>query len=134
MRYDKNSVNEKPLSECPRKCNECQYYILDNMCGANNIISTTYGYQNPIDRPVPFNLNCYWWYANSVFYRMSERKQQDYIEERRHIFVFEELKKQMHDKNAVDKLIKHYFRPGGGKLIDFKEYPKAKEILSKLFL
>lgn len=129
MNYNANATTEKTLAECPRQCSDCQYHAQGDTCSANNIMSHAYGFENPQDRCLPMALNCYWWYANHVWTKVPENKQRGYAEERKHMFLYEQLKTIVEDKRA---LTNHYFRPGGGKLIDFSVYPQAKPLYSNL--
>lgn len=132
MKHNTKSSYEKPLAECHYRCAECQYFDGGGFCRANGIAVPTSGYNNPKDRPVPFPLNCFWWYANNVFDKMSADKIDGYKETRIHDFVAGIMLSQMPFGTERNEFINHFFRPGGGRLIDFDKYPEARKIYNKI--
>lgn len=130
MTYNKYSIYEKPISEIPAKCGDCDYFR-DNLCWANNCTTFTFDFSNPNDRPLPYNLNCFWWYANSTLTKLPATKQQEIAKERQHLLAFSYL---LHSQNLSHKraesLTKHFFRNSGGKIIDFEKFPEAIKALN----
>lgn len=131
MKHNKNSLYEKPVSECPAKCADCPCFS-GNFCRANGIAQVTCSFSNPKDRPVPFPLNCSWWYANNVFDKMSESKIKDYKESRIHLFTAYKILSGLPDGEERKEFWNHFYRRGGGQFIDFEKYPKALEIYKVL--
>lgn len=130
MKYNKKSPYEKPLNECPRRCSDCSAFGVD-FCRANDVTSVTCSFSNPKDRPVPFPLNCFWWYTNNVFDKMSESKIREYTESRIHLFTAYKLMNSMQEKERKS-FWEHFYRRGGGQLIDFEKYPQAKRIYDEI--
>lgn len=128
MKHNTKSLYEKPLSECPSRCSECQYYDGGDFCMANGIAQVTCGFCNPKDRPVPFPLNCFWWYANNVFDKMNESKIKDYKESRIHLFTAYKIMSELPDGKERKEFWDHFYRRGGGQCIDFEKYPEARLI------
>ena len=128
MTYNKYSIYEKPISEIPAKCGECDYFR-NNFCWANNCRTFTFDFNNPNDRPLPYNLNCFWWYANSLLTRLPATKQLEIVKERQHFLTFYTLLncKTLSPKKS-ESLIAHYFRNSGGGIIDFEDFPEAKKV------
>lgn len=127
MKYNKNSPYEKPLSECPAKCADCPCFSGD-FCRANGIAQVTFSFSNPKDRPVPFPLNCFWWYANNVFDKMNESKIKDYRESRVHLFTAYKILSELPDGEERKEFWNHFYRRGGGQYIDFEKHPEAQAI------
>ncbi len=130
MKYNKNDQTTKPESECPRTCGECPYFIahslkaLGGTCTANNDKSNTNDFSRPDNRPLPQPLNCCWWYTNRVLSNLSEDKQKGYMQQRLHELAAARYREELDDQERRD-FVKHCFRPGGGRLIDFTVYPEA---------
>lgn len=132
MEHNKNSLYEKPYKECPHRCGDCEFYE-EETCFANGCRSFTYDFSKPTDRPLPMPLNCYWWYANRVWDKVSKEKIETYTEQRRHLMVcWEMLRNSPVLSNERTALIKHFHRPGGCEIIDFNLYPQAREIYEKI--
>ena len=125
MLHNKKSPYEKPLSECPKRCADCEFFNGKEGCYANNTHDYTLSFCNPKDRCVPFPLNCCWWYANNVFEKMSSAKIEEYKEERAHLFAASAILENLHETEARKEFVSHYFRQGGFHLIDFEKYPQA---------
>lgn len=125
-----DTTTEKPRKECPLTCGDCEYFESD-ICTANNCKTSTQSFSNPKDRPLPMPLNCYWWYLNSVWDKLSHHKILKYKEERLHMFIAEEYLRTLQGEQR-NQFIDHWLRPGGCKLIDFKLYPEAEEIYMRL--
>ena len=138
MKYNKNSAFEKPEKECPNHCAECPYFSGESTCTANGCKTTTYFFSRPTDRPLPLPLNCFWWYAASVWNKVNESQIDEYREERLHLFVTWKMLKILNDiavpsaNKTVIEFIKHVHRRGGYNLIDFSIYPEAKEIYNEI--
>lgn len=137
MKYNPNSSFEKSPNECPRICDECDFFAHgiserhEGTCTANGARRLTYDFSRPTDRPLPMPLNCYWWYMNSVWDKVSAAKAEGYREERRHEFVAWEMLKTLEGKER-HAFVDHHNRPGGGGLIDFAQYPQAKPIYEEI--
>ena len=132
MDYNKKSIYEKPHKECPNRCGECDFYE-NKTCNANGCRSLTYDFCRPTDRPLPMPLNCYWWYLNSVWHKVSKEKIETYTEERRHLIVcYEMLKNIKFDREERKAFIKHFHRGGGCNIIDFNLYPQARKIYNNV--
>lgn len=128
MKYNKKSPYEKPLSECPARCATCPYFDGGDFCRANGIAEPTCSFSNPKDRPIPFPLNCFWWYANNVFDKMNESKVNGYKEARIHRFVASKMLSEMPHGKERKEFLAYLYRPGGGKLIEFEKYPESRKI------
>jgi hypothetical protein len=128
MKHNTKSPYEKPLSECPYRCSECKYFDGGDFCRANGIAQVTHRVCNPKDRPVPFPLNCFWWYANNVFDQMSASKIKDYKESRVHLFTAYKILSELPGIEERKEFLNHFYRRGGGQYIDFDKYPEAREI------
>lgn len=126
MKYNAKSPYEKPMAEIPASCSACACFDGGTMCTANGCRSMTYGFCEPMDRCRPGSLNCFWWYANKVWDKASPHKIIEAVEERAHLFVFHRMAAAMPDGTERKKLIDHYFRLGGGRLIDFTIWPEAR--------
>lgn len=128
MKYNKFSLYEKPIEECPTKCQDCEAFCENygmGWCRANGGSELTYSFSNPFERPVPFPLSCYWWYANSVLNKLSPSKIEGMKERRLHHLAFSALlNSQILTQQRRDEIIKHYFRPGGGGIIDAEQFPE----------
>ena len=137
MKHNHNSPFEKSPNECPRKCGECAFFKLDEnriyegICTANGCRRHTYDFSRPTDRPLPMPLNCFWWYANNVWDKVSAAKQEGYREERRHELVTWRILETLEGKER-HAFVDHVLRPGGGGLIDFAQYPQAKPIYEEI--
>lgn len=134
MKYNKNTQTEKPVNEMPYQCKECPYFSEEGggICKANDDISSTSSFSRPADRPLPLPFNCYWWYASSVWSKVSPEKQNEYAEERLHMFTASRYLKDLTDKDERRAFIDHLFRGGGGGLIDFNLYPRARQIYEEV--
>ncbi len=129
MTYNKYSIYEKPISEIPAKCGECDYFR-NNFCWANNCRTLTFDFSNPKDRPLPYNLNCFWWHTNSVLTRLPATKQLEIVKERQHFLAFSYLlRSQTLSPKRTELLINHFFRNSGGGIIDFEKFPEAIKVL-----
>ena len=136
MKYNPKSPFEKAPNECPRKCAECVFFKpgadrMEGTCTANGARSLTYDFSRPTDRPLPMPLNCFWWYANSVWDHVSASKGEEYHEERLHAFVAWRILETMEGKER-HAFVDHLHRPGGGGIIDFSLYPQAKPIYEEI--
>lgn len=131
MIYNAKSPYEKPLSECPARCADCSYFNA-GICIANGMTNVTYSFCDPKNRSVPFPLNCFWWYANSVFSKMSANKIKETIEQRFHLFVEQKMLSEFPHGKEREIFLHHIHRPGGCGLIDFEGYPKAREIYNEI--
>lgn len=128
MTYNKDSIYEKPISEIPAKCGECEFFRND-FCFANGCQTLTFDFSDPHDRPLPYNLNCFWWYANRVLAELSSARRQEIIEERQHFLTFHTLlRRETLSPKRTESLIAHYFRDYGGARIDFDVFPEAKRV------
>jgi hypothetical protein len=76
-------------------------------------------------------LNCFWWYANNVWDKVSTEKQSAYLEERLHEFTARKMLDVL-DKKERNEFIDHIFRPGGGGIINFSKYPAARPIYEEI--
>lgn len=72
-------------------------------------------------------LNCFWWYANSVWDKVSTAKADGYGEQRRHLLVTWRMLETLEGKDR-HAFVDHVHRPGGCGIIDFALYPQAKSI------
>lgn len=128
MKYNKFSLYEKPIEECPTKCGNCDFFcegIGAGWCKANGCDNSVFPFSNPLDRPLPYPINCYWWYANSVLNKLSPSKIEEMKEQRLHHLAFNALlNSQTLTQQRRDEIIKHYFRPGGGEIIDVEQFPE----------
>lgn len=137
MKHNPNSPFEKSPNECPRKCAECEFFKhdanreMEGTCTANGARLLTYDFSRPTDRPLPMPLNCFWWYMNSVWDKVSAAKQEGYRELRRHELVSFEMLKTLECKER-HAFVDHIYRPGGGGIIDFALYPQAKPIYEEI--
>lgn len=136
MKHIKTSPFEKPLNECPHRCAECDFFApgadrREGTCTANGCRSLTYDFSRPTDRPLPMPLNCFWWYANSVWSVVSASKAEEYHEERLHLLVSHRMLEPLAGKER-HAFVDHIFRPGGYGLIDFAQYPQAKPIYEEI--
>ena len=133
MKYNKNTKTEQPINEMPYTCGECLFFdaCAGGQCKANNCITPTFSFSRPADRPLPMPLNCYWWYANILWDRVSHEQQNKYAEERLHQFTAWEFMSGMGQSERRD-FVAHLHRNGGGCLIDFNAYPEAKKIYDKI--
>ena len=131
MKHNTQSLYEKPLSECPARCADCSCFSGD-FCRANGIAQVTLSFSNPKDRPVPFPLNCFWWYANNVFDKMNTNKINDYRESRIHLFTAYKILSELPDGKERKEFWDHFYRRGGGQFIDFEKYPEARKIYNAL--
>lgn len=135
MKHNKNSQYEKPMSECPAHCADCAYFSNNcniGTCTANGCRTPTFDFSRPTDRPLPQPLNCYWWYANNVWSKLSGQKFAEYAEERRHLIVAHTMLETITDRQERLDFIKHIHRIGGYGLIDFNTYPQAREIYAEV--
>ena len=135
MKYNPNSIYEKPLSECPARCAECEFMEhteYHDICIANDSRFPTVSYHNPKDSPLPFAKNCYWWYANRVWDAVSPHKIEGYKEQRLHLFVFHRMLARFPHGKERSAFIDHVFRPGGCCIIDFQIYPEVKAIYEEV--
>lgn len=131
MKYNSHSPYERPLSECPAKCAGCEFCktnAVATFCTANGCREVTHEICDPRDRALPAPLNCPWWYANNVWRKLSPHKIAEIKEERAHAFVFAAMSDAMPHGPERKALISHYFRPGGGRVIDFTQYPEARAL------
>lgn len=136
MKYNPKSPFEKSPNECPRKCGDCAFFKSDIMathggiCTANGCRSHTYDFSRPTDRPLPMPLNCFWWYLNNVWNKVSAAKAEEYHEERLHLMA-ERVLLDVFDGQERRDFIDHMHRAGGYGLIDFSKYPQAKLIYNE---
>lgn len=135
MKFNKNTIYEKRPEECPRRCDDCEHFHQEcGICTANGCSVHTYNFSNPKDRPLPMPLNCYWWYLNNVWDKLSPAKIEEYREERRHLIVaWIMLKKMKPSIKELHAFVDHLHRQGGYGLIDFNVYPEAKAIYKEVF-
>lgn len=133
MKYNKKSAFEKSPNECPRTCADCPFFTQDTdakyggTCTANGCRSLTYDFSRPTDRPLPMPLNCFWWYINNVWDKVSQNKAEGYHEQRLHFmttWAFLDVLSLKERKEFCD----HVHRPGGCGIIDFSKFPQAKPI------
>lgn len=128
MKHNPKSPYEKPLNECPTRCRFCEFFKADSTCTANGCRTLTYSFSNPKDRPLPMPISCYWWYANNVWDKLPKSKQEGYAEMRLHEFTASKMLETMSDLEERKEFLSHFFRPGGGRIIDFEKYPEAKSL------
>lgn len=76
-------------------------------------------------------INCYWWYANNVWYEVGETKADEYREERLHLMVTWKMLETLKGKDR-HAFVDHVHRPGGCGIIDFNVYPEAKPIYNEI--
>lgn len=137
MKHNLKSPFEKSPNECPRKCAECAFFEVTTdpkyggTCTANGCRAHAYDFHNPSDCPLPLPLNCFWWYASSVWDKVSETKISEYREERLHLFVAFRMLETL-EGTARRSFVEHVHRPGGYGLIDFEQYPQAKPIYQEI--
>lgn len=133
MKHNTKSPFEKAPNECPRTCAECKFFTQDILaqyggtCTANGCRTPTYDFSRPTDRPLPMPLNCFWWYLNNVWGKVSPAKAEEYMEKRLHLMTTGAMLEAF-DIQARSEFSAHVHRPGGCAPIDFKIYPQAKQI------
>lgn len=132
MKHNKLSAFERAPEQCPRTCGVCDYFA-NGVCTANGGRDITFAFSNPKDRPLPMPLMCPWWYINNVWDLVDDDAIADYRETRLHQFVMWAMIYDLdgHERSAF---LNHIHRPGGGRLIDFDEYPSAKGIYDRIRL
>ena len=59
---------------------------------------------------------------------MNESKANGYKEARIHRFVASKMLFEMSHGKERKEFLDYFYRPGGGKLIEFEKYPEAREI------
>lgn len=139
MRYNKNSVFEKPPAQCPERCGECEFFRPEKkwigfngeenwsgICVANGCFRSTESYVRPKDC-CNFDSNCYWWYINSIWKKTKEGKWDSYLESRLCSIVFWRVRDTL-TRTEIRDLVQHIHRPGGMGIIDFKLYPALKPV------
>lgn len=137
MKHNQKSKFEKASSECPRRCENCEFFKQDTdrryggTCTANGCRTLTYDFSRPSDRPLPLPLNCFWWYESNVWNKVSETKITEYREERLHLITTFRMLETLTGKDRRD-FVDHVHRAGGYGLIDFARYPQAKVIYKEV--
>lgn len=128
MKYNKLSQFEKPPQLCPSTCGECRHFKKsEGICRANGVVSMTFAFSRPTDRPLPMPLACPWWYMNSVWREVDAEAIAEYRETRLHELAAAVMLANL-EESERRAFIDHINRPGGCRRIDFDLYPEAKAI------
>ena len=132
MKYNKMSGFERPPEKCPRTCGECKHFNKERgTCRPNGIVNMTFAFSRPTDRPLPMPLSCPWWYMNRVWHEVDDKAIAEYRETRLHEITAGILLANL-EGSELRAFLEHFFRPGGGRLIDFKLYSEAEEIYKEV--
>lgn len=132
MKYNKLSAYERPPSECPRTCGECEYFKKGSgPCRANGFVSMTFSFSRPTDRPLPMPLNCPWWYMNRVWHEADDKAIAEYRETRLHELTAAVMLANL-EESERRAFLYHINRPGGCCRIDFGLYPEAEAIYKEV--